>query len=45
MMTEINKDEKIVVAKSEINVANIIVAIAILLVALGVMKFLGMSPF
>ncbi len=44
-MTEINKDEKIVVAKSEINVANIIVAVAILLVTLGVLKYLGMSPF
>lgn len=44
-MTEINKDEKLVVAKSEINVANIIVAIAILLVAVGVLKYLGMSPF
>lgn len=44
-MTELNKDEKIVVAKSEINVANIIVAIALLLVAVGVLKYLGMSPF
>ena len=44
-MTEINKDEKVVVAKSEINVANIIVAIAFLLVAVGVLKYLGMMPF
>lgn len=44
-MTELNKDEKLVVAKSEFNAANIIVAIALLLVVLGGLKYFGVTPF
>ncbi len=43
-MTEINKDEKTVVAKSDFNVANVIAAIALLLLVLGLLKYLGVSP-
>ena len=49
-MTEINKDEKTVVAKSDVaakadfNVANVIAAIALLLVVLGGLKYFGVSP-
>lgn len=49
-MTEINKDEKVVVAKSDVaaktefNVANVIAAIALLLVVLGGLKYFGVSP-
>ncbi len=43
-MTEINKDEKTVVAKSDFNVANVIAAIALLLLVLGALKYLGVSP-
>ena len=44
-MTELNKDEKVVVAKSDFNVANIIVAIALLLLVLGLLNYLNVSPF
>lgn len=44
-MAEINSDEKVVVAKSSINVANIIMAIAVLLAVLGLLKYIGASPF
>ena len=43
-MTEINTDEKTVVAKSDFNVANVIAAIALLLLVLGVLKDFGVSP-
>ena len=43
-MTEINKDEKTVVARSDFNVANVIAAIALLLLVLGLLKYLGVSP-
>jgi hypothetical protein len=47
-VTELNKDEKkdenVVVTRSSINVANIIVAIALLLLVLGLLKYLGVSP-
>ena len=43
-MSEINKDEKTVVAKSDFNVANVIAAIALLLLVLGALKYLGVSP-
>ena len=43
-MTEINKDEKTVVAKSDFNVANVIAAIALLLLVMGLLKYLGVSP-
>ncbi|CUS43366.1 MAG: hypothetical protein WC729_05010 [Sphingomonas sp.] len=44
-MAEINSDEKVVVAKSSINVANIIIAIAVLIAVLGLLKYIGASPF
>jgi hypothetical protein len=50
-VTELNKDEKVVVAKSDIvaksdfNVANVIAAIALLLLVMGLLKYLGASPF
>lgn len=44
-MTEMNKDEKVVVAKTDFNVANVIAAIALLVFVLGLLKYLGMSPF
>ena len=47
-MTDLNKDEKkdesLVVTRSSINVANIIVAIALLLLVLGLLKYFGVSP-
>lgn len=43
-MTELNKDEKVVVAKSDFNVANVISAIALLLLVLGALKYFGVSP-
>jgi hypothetical protein len=43
-VTEINKDEKTVVARSEFNVANVIAAIALLLLVLGALKYFGVSP-
>ena len=50
-MTELNKDEKVVVArsyivaKSDFNVANVIAAVALLLMVLGLLKYIGASPF
>ena len=44
-MTELNKDEKVVVAKSEFNAANIIAAIALLALVLGGLKYFGVSFF
>ena len=44
-MTEVNKDEKVVVARSSFNVANVIAAIALLLLVLGLLKWMGVSPF
>jgi len=43
-VAEINKDENVAVTKSSFNVANIIAAIALLLLVLGLLKFLGVSP-
>lgn len=43
-MSEINKDEKVAVAKTDFNVANVIAAIALLLLVLGALKYLGVSP-
>jgi hypothetical protein len=43
-VTEINKDEKTVVAKTDFNVANVITAIALLLLVLGALKYFGVSP-
>lgn len=44
-MTELNKDEKVVVARSSFNVANIILAIAVLIAVVGLLKYIGVSPF
>ena len=44
-MAGLNSDEKVVVARSSINVANIIAAIALLLAVLGLLKFIGVTPF
>ena len=43
-MTELNKDEKVFVARSNFNVANVIAAVALLLFVLGFLKWLGVSP-
>ena len=45
-MSELNTDEKVVVAKSNstFNVANVIAAIALLLLVLGLLKYFGVSP-
>ncbi len=44
-MAEINKDEHVVVARSNFNVGGIIAAIALLILVLGVLKYFGMLPF
>ena len=44
-MSDLNKDEKVAVAKTEFNVANVITAIALLILVLGVLKYFGMLPF
>lgn len=43
-MAEINKDERVVVEKSSMNVGGIIAAIALLILVLGVLKLLGVMP-
>ena len=43
-MTDLNKDEHVAVTKSSFNVANVIAAIALLLLVLGLLKFMGVSP-
>lgn len=43
-MADVNTDEKVVVEKSSMNVGGIIAAIALLLLVLGVLKFMGVSP-
>ena len=44
-MTDLNKDEKVSVTRSSFNVANVIAAIALLLLVLGLLKYFGASPF
>jgi hypothetical protein len=44
-VTEVNKDEKVVVARSTFNAANVIAAIALLIAVLGILKYIGASPF
>lgn len=44
-MADINTDERTVVERSSFNVANVIIAIAILLAVLGVLRYFGASPF
>lgn len=43
-MTDLNKDEKVSVTNSSFNVANVIMAIALLLLVLGALKYFGVSP-
>ncbi|WP_293991732.1 hypothetical protein [Sphingomonas sp.] len=46
-MADLNTDERTVVERSSasFNVANVIVAIAILILVLGVLKYFGALPF
>jgi hypothetical protein len=44
-MANLQSDEKVVVEKSSVNVGGIILAIAVLLLVLGVLKYFGVSPF
>ncbi|MES2754633.1 MAG: hypothetical protein V4659_08210 [Pseudomonadota bacterium] len=44
-MSDLNTDEKVVVAKSSFNVANIILAIAVLIAVIGLLKYIGALPF
>lgn len=44
-MSEMHRDEKVVVQRASFNVANVIAAIALLIAVLGVLKYLGMLPF
>jgi len=43
-MAELRSDERTVVERSSFNVANVIVAIAILLLVLGLLKYFHVSP-
>lgn len=43
-MADVNSDERVVVEKSSFNIGGIIAAIALLLLVLGVLKLLGVSP-
>lgn len=43
-MAEINKDERVIVEKSSMNIGGIIAAIALLILVLGVLKLLGVMP-
>jgi uncharacterized membrane protein YidH (DUF202 family) len=42
--TEVTKDENVSVVRSSFNVANVIAAIALLLLVLGLLKWMGVSP-
>lgn len=44
-MSDINSDEKVVVERSSINVANIIAAIALLILVIGLLKYIGVKLF
>ncbi|WP_302480171.1 hypothetical protein [Sphingomonas bacterium] len=44
-MADIERDDKVVVAKSNFNLGGIIAAIALLIAVLGVLKYFGMLPF
>jgi len=44
-MAEVNSDEKVVVARSSFNVANIIGAIALLILVIGLLRFIGVRMF
>ena len=44
-MSDLNTDEKVAATRTSFNVANIILAIAVLLAVLGLLKYIGASPF
>ncbi|MGI4731558.1 MAG: hypothetical protein ACRYFW_07415 [Janthinobacterium lividum] len=44
-MADINKDENVSVARSSFNVGGVIAAVAFLLLVLGLLKYLHISPF
>ncbi len=44
-MSDLNTDERVVVQRSSFNVANIIMAITVLIVALAVLRYFGMLHF
>lgn len=43
-MAEVRKEETVAVQQSSFNVGQIIAAIALLLLVLGILKFMGVSP-
>ena len=43
-MADIDRDERVVVEKSSMNIGGIIAAIALLLLVLGVLKYFGVLP-
>lgn len=43
-MADINRDERVVVERSSMNIGGIIAAIALLLLVLGVLKYFGVLP-
>lgn len=43
-MADLNKEENVVVQRSSFNVGGVIAAIALLLLVLGLLKYLGVSP-
>jgi hypothetical protein len=43
-MAQVNKDENVSVARTNINLGGVIAAIALLLLVLGLLKYLGVSP-
>lgn len=43
-LTDQNRDEKVSVTRSSFNLANVIAAIALLVLVLGLLKYLGVSP-
>lgn len=44
-MADINKDENVSVARSSFNVGGVIAAVAFLLLVLGLLKYLHITPF
>jgi len=44
-MAEVRSDEKVVVARSNFNIAGVIAAIALLIAVIGLLKYIGASPF
>ncbi len=44
-MADINRDENTNVSRTNFDVGKVIAAIALLLLVLGLLKFMGVSPF